>query len=142
MRIKKIKRKKEQRTVLLIQSGKQILLHKRPKKGLLAGMYELPNTEGFLSEEEAILYARQFDLDPLHIKKLPPAKHIFSHIEWDMQGYWIKIAETEIQEMQDSTFFMAEIEKTRKSYPVPSAFEKYAAFVNLSLGMEKTPFQT
>ena len=41
----------EERTVLVIQDGSCTAIRKRPPKGLLAGLYELPNTEGYLNRE-------------------------------------------------------------------------------------------
>ena len=40
-------------------------IRKRPAKGLLAGMYELPNLEGYLSEEEILAWVENQDLIPL-----------------------------------------------------------------------------
>ena len=42
----KKERKVEERTVLVIQDGRMTAIHRRPAKGLLAGLYELPNIEG------------------------------------------------------------------------------------------------
>lgn len=39
----KKERRIEQRAVMLVQCGDKFILHKRPKKGLLAGLWELPN---------------------------------------------------------------------------------------------------
>ena len=80
-------RRIEKKTVLIIGDGEHILLHKRPAKGLLAAMYELPNYEGELSEKEAVSAVRALGMAPLRIQKTRKAKHIFSHIEWEMSGY-------------------------------------------------------
>ena len=75
-------RTQDNRTVFIIQDGECTAIRKRPEKGLLAGLYELPNTQGHLKSEDALLYVKELGLDPLYIEELPPAKHIFSHIEW------------------------------------------------------------
>ena len=67
----------EERTVLVIQDGNCTAIRKRPSKGLLAGLYELPNTEGYLSREEALDYVKDLGTEPLYIEELPDAKHIF-----------------------------------------------------------------
>jgi A/G-specific adenine glycosylase len=82
-------RRIENRTVFLIQYGGQIALRKRPSRGLLAGLWEFPNTDGHLNRDEALHYAETLGFTPLQIKKLPAAKHVFSHIEWHMTGYRI-----------------------------------------------------
>lgn len=87
----KKERRIEKRTVFLIRLNHHLLLHKRPEKGLLAGLYELPNTEGYLSEEEAAAFVKQLGLIPVSVTKTKPAKHIFTHIEWHMNGYEIPV---------------------------------------------------
>ena len=47
-------RRIEERTVLVIQDGDCVAIRKRAAKGLLAGLYELPNVKGHLKEEETL----------------------------------------------------------------------------------------
>lgn len=47
-------RRIEERTVLVIRDGERVVLKRRPKKGLLAGLYEFPNEPGTLTEDEAL----------------------------------------------------------------------------------------
>ena len=44
----------QNRTVLVIQDGEKTAIQKRPEKGLLAGLYELPNLLGHLTREEVL----------------------------------------------------------------------------------------
>ena len=81
----------QNRTVLVIQDGEKTAIQKRPEKGLLAGLYELPNLLGHLTREEVLDKVKNMQLEPLYIEKLPDAKHIFSHIEWRMTGYLIRV---------------------------------------------------
>ena len=55
----KKQRKIEEKTVLVIQNGQEFAIHKRPSKGLLAGLYELPNQEGYLNREEILSYIKK-----------------------------------------------------------------------------------
>ena len=50
-------RKIEKRTVFVLKDGETVAICKRPTKGLLAGLYELPNVEGHLSEKEPMTRA-------------------------------------------------------------------------------------
>lgn len=61
----------------------------------LAGLYEFPNVEGHLKQKEVIEYAKSLGLTPVRVKKLPDAKHIFSHVEWQMKGYEVIVDELE-----------------------------------------------
>lgn len=124
----------EEKTVFLIKDGDRVAIRKRPKKGLLAGLYELPNTEGRLSEEEAVAYVRKCGLAPLFIEKLDDSKHIFTHKEWHMSGYAVRIEETE---NVPEGMFLIERDEVEKNYPIPSAFAAYAKYMNIVLGYGK-----
>ena len=128
VRIKKTRRRTEKRTVLVIMDGERVLMHKRPTKGLLAGMYELPNWEGDLSEAVIIELVRGMELDPMQIKALDPAKHLFSHIEWQMQGYLVHVADA-AHYRSEKNYFLVEKETLRKDFSVPSAFSAYMKYV-------------
>lgn len=127
-------RKIEKRTVLLIKAEESVLLHKRPEKGLLAGMYEFPNVEGHLDEDEVIAYTKKLGLTPIRLKRLCEAKHVFSHIEWRMTGYAVLIDETETA-YKDMLF--VEPAETEEHYPIPAAFSRYTAYMNIRLGNER-----
>lgn len=133
-------RRLEDRTVLIIRDGDRIVLNKRPKRGLLAGLYEFPNVEGHLSEEEALKVVEHMDLQPLHIQKLEHAKHIFSHIEWHMIGYMIRVDSLSLEETNgdagQGNLFL-EVRDARENYPIPAAFAAYTAYMNLPIGPEK-----
>ncbi len=128
-------RRIEKKTVLIFQDGEYVAICKRPTKGLLAGLYEIPNVEGHLSEEEVIAYSKQIGLAPIRIQKLEDAKHIFSHVEWHMIGYRIQVDELEITNKKELLFIHPE--EIEHQFPIPAAFEKYAKYVNVRLGQEK-----
>ena len=128
VRIKKTKRRTEERTVLLVMDGERVLLHKRPPQGLLAGLYELPNIEGSLSENDAVENVRQMQLDPMYIEVLADAKHLFSHIEWRMKGYLVRVADAGTFS-GDEDYFLVEKETIRKDFSIPSAFAAYLAYI-------------
>ena len=71
-------RKIEQRIVWLISADGKVLLHRRVNKGLLAGLWELPNC---LSDS-----ALEINLPYEQATACGQAVHIFSHIEWHMDG--------------------------------------------------------
>lgn len=117
----------EDKTIFVIQDGEYTAIRKRPDKGLLAGLYELPNAQGHLKREEALSYVEGMGLEPLYIEKLPPAKHIFSHIEWRMQAYRIKVSS--LKKAQDRELIFADREQTGRQYAIPSAFGAYAKYL-------------
>lgn len=123
----KKKRTIEKRTVLVIQDGDKTALQKRPETGLLAGLYELPNTEGHKSREEVLQMVSDLGLEALYIEELTDAKHIFSHIEWQMIGYRIRVAALESNKGQP--FIFSEKRQTEKKYAIPSAFRAYVKYM-------------
>lgn len=128
-------RRIEKRTVLVIKDGEKAAIRKRPPKGLLAGLYELPNVEGHLTSDEVLDYLKEKHLSPIRIQKLETSKHIFSHIEWRMVGYVIRVEELEKGNMSDMLF--VEPSHTEKEYPMPAAFAAYTGYLQIKLGQEK-----
>lgn len=128
-------RRIEERTILLIQDGDRVAIKRRPRKGLLAGLYEFPNLEGHLTEEEVLQLVNDKLLIPLQIKPLQEAKHIFSHVEWRMIGYAVKVAALE-EEKQGDMLFVNQKE-TEDIYTIPAAYSAYTKYMNIRLGQEK-----
>ena len=95
MPVKKLRRA-EKRTVLVIRCGDRVLIRRRPSKGLLAGLYEFPNVKGWLSEDEALKSVRELGQEPLNIRPLPEAKHVFTHLEWHMTGYELRTGDFDV----------------------------------------------
>ncbi|MBO5260018.1 MAG: A/G-specific adenine glycosylase [Agathobacter sp.] len=127
------KRRIEEMTVLLIRDGEKIVLHKRPKKGLLAGLYELPNLSGYQEKEAILSYVESLGFLPLRIKPVGEAKHIFSHVEWHMKGYMVFVGE---MEPKPGEWLLVDVEEARNSYAIPAAFSKYAEYINIPIGKE------
>ncbi len=131
-------RRKEDRTVFIFRDENKVAIRKRGTKGLLAGLYEFPNVEGHLTQEEAIRYGNSLGLVPVRVKRLADAKHIFSHVEWNMIGYEILVDELEREMRQPAGGERAEgiifagREEIEKKYPVPSAFAVYTESARFS----------
>lgn len=120
------KRRVEKRTVLVFYDGDKVAIAKRKDRGLLAGLYEFPNVMGHLSMREVKDMCKDMGLMPVRIRELARAKHIFSHVEWDMTGYEIKVDELEKTNRKGLLFVHPE--EVRKEYPMPSAFEAYISW--------------
>lgn len=131
----KKERRLEQKTVLVLREGNRVGIRKRPSKGLLAGMYELPNLEGCLGEDDVLGCIRKWGLSPLRILPLAGARHVFSHVEWQMTGYAVSLEETE--HMDHDGLFFIDAEETEKKYPIPAAFAAYVRYMDIVLGQER-----
>ena len=126
-------RRVQERTVLIIKDGERVAIHKRPPKGLLAGLYELPNVEGALSDGQVLELLKKKRFSPIRILPLEGAKHIFSHVEWHMTGYVITIEEPE----KETEYLFVEPRETEEKYPIPAAFAAYTKYLQIKLGQEK-----
>ena len=135
VKTKSKERRIEKKTIVLFQDGDSVAIRKRADKGLLAGLYEFPNREGHLTEEEVIAYAKEIGLQPLRIKSLADGKHIFSHVEWHMIGYQIRV--DELEKTNDQEMLFIHPTEIQSQYPIPAAFETYTKYLEIKLGQEK-----
>ena len=122
VREKQKKRKKETLTVLIIRRGDRTAVRRRPDRGLLADLYEYPNCPGSLPAEEVLGYLRGLGFSPAEIAPLPSASHLFTHVEWLMTGYSVRLPD--VGTCPEDWVF-ASPEELREKYAVPSAFSAY-----------------
>ena len=120
VRPKKLKRKKEQKTVfILVNEKERIALQKRNQRGVLKGMYELPNIQGLKAKKEIEKYIKKWNIKIKNIEFLGEYKHIFTHIEWQMYGYKIEVEENNYNE-----WIWASKEEVETKYAIATAFKK------------------
>ncbi len=105
-------------TAFLIRSPKGLLLQKRPPSGLLKGMWQPYTEERVLNENDALAFIQQFLPGAVLTAPLPPAKHIFTHIEWHLNGW---SAETDTAPEIPGTIWT----HTPEDYAIPNAFRAY-----------------
>lgn len=134
-------RRIEKKTVLVVKDGDMLALHKRPKKGLLAGLYELPNLEGYLEESEVLDFLKKKGYSPIRIQKITDAKHVFSHVEWHMKGYIVFLqagdySDFSLEKNTHDSWLFVDIEETKNQYAIPSAFVKYTEYLNMVIGKD------
>nr|WP_319489508.1 A/G-specific adenine glycosylase [uncultured Caproiciproducens sp.] len=119
VKTEKKKRKIEEKTVFLILCGSTAAIRKRPKKGLLAGLWEFPNVTGSLSSQDAEEWLKTLGISSAKIDPLPVAKHIFTHIEWHMINYRATVGNT----VPDGGLIWVECRELIESYTIPAAFQ-------------------
>ena len=96
----------------------KLALHKREEKGLLSNLWELPNA---LTEKTNIEQLSQWGINYTAVKDMGKAKHIFTHIEWHMEGYFVNASSFE----NSSDFVWVTQYDLQQKYALPSAFSKY-----------------
>ena len=137
IRIKKTKRRIEYRSVLVVRVDGQspaVLLHRRADKGLLAGLWELPNTTASSPLDDLPVALRD---QCVYLGDLPEGKHLFSHIEWRMHGYLYKMA---YPSALPEGYVLATLADVRQRYPLPSAFRDYTRLLEQLLCKENGPW--
>lgn len=119
-------RKIEKRTVFVLKNDQaQILLHKRPSKGLLAGLYEFPNVQGALDAEIALNFLNDNGLTVYRLTPIDPARHIFTHIEWIMNGYAADVT----GELPEDAYIWVDKDALQTQYALPSAFRSFLKYL-------------
>ena len=112
-------RRIQPRTVFILEHEGRAALRKRPDKGLLAGLWELPGADGALSPEEAMAQAAAWGCEPTEITPCGDAVHIFTHIEWHMTGYRVACGAA------PDRFRWTDAADRREACAVPSAFRYF-----------------
>lgn len=112
-------RRIEKKTVFVLLRDDQIALCKRTNEGLLAGLWEFPNIDSALTDEDVYDVLKAKGLSVLEWKKQISAKHIFTHIEWNMTGFVLQVAGEGPKE------FVWADRDTFMEYALPSAFAKF-----------------
>ena len=121
VRSPKREKRTEHLTVFLLRRGAAAALRQRPDTGLLAGLWEYPHVPGTLTEAEAARQLQMWGVNPTKWTKKLSARHIFTHIRWEMTGYVV-----EVDGLGPGDWLWAEAQQ-RERLAIPSAFEKFTA---------------
>lgn len=116
---KKKPRKKEKKTVLLLCFENKIAIRQREMNTLLGGLWEFPNLEGSKTPEEVKDLLSQWQISIVKIAKGIDKKHIFTHIEWEMESYVIVCGN------MSGDFSWVTKEKLANEITLPTAFQAF-----------------
>lgn len=116
VRVKKTARREQRRTVFILWSHGKIALRKRPDKGLLASMWELPGAEGQMSLPELIAQVKSWGCQPEDLLSVVKRKHMFTHITWLLDGVYMTCREC------GGDFVWASPQELETVYSLPTAF--------------------
>ena len=112
-------KKVEEKTVLILSCDGRYALRKRPESGLLAGLWEFPNVEGKLELPRMLDTAEKMGLRPRNVIKQLERKHIFTHIRWEMRGFYVEVAE------MAGDFVWLTADEIRMHTALPTAFRQF-----------------
>ena len=112
-------RRAEDMTVFILYCDGRYALRKRQAGGLLAAMWEFPHVPGTLKTADAMAALEQLGLRPRELKRRTDKKHIFTHIQWNMRGYYLEVAEP------GGEFIWQTPEQIREAAALPTAFRQF-----------------
>ena len=112
-------RRTEEKTVFIFRCDGRYALKKREDTGLLAGLWQFPDVPGKLNLEEALDTARSFGLQTMDVRRQLDRSHIFTHIRWDMTGYYL-----DVKEIAGDFVWMSAEEITEKA-ALPTAYRQF-----------------
>lgn len=115
----KRERRVEDKTVFILSCGGRFALEKRPEQGLLAGLWQFPNCPGRLETGDALAQVEEMGLRPREILRQVERKHIFTHIQWQMRGVYIEVAEPA------GSFCWRTEEEIDREAALPTAFRQF-----------------
>ncbi len=115
-------RRIEQKTIFIFAYKNWIAIQKRTEKGLLKNLYEFKNEEGKYTYEDVLEYLKYSKISYKTVFQIGSAKHIFSHLEWHMTGYYILLKE------KRKDFIWISKEELKEVYSIPSAFAYFKKF--------------
>ena len=119
VRAPKKEKRLEEKTVFLLLGPGGTALRQRPDTGLLAGLWEYPHVPGRLTEEQAARQLRQWGLTPRAWLRQLDARHIFTHIRWEMTGYLVQV-----EGLGPADWLWADGAR-RQRLAIPSAFDQF-----------------
>ena len=112
-------RRIEEKTVFIFSCDGRYALQKRPNRGLLAGLWQFPNCEGKLPMEQATEQAEKMGLHPRELYRQVERKHIFTHVEWRMNGIYMEV------DAPEGDFEWLTAEEIDESAALPTAFRQF-----------------
>ncbi len=115
----KKEKRQEDRTVFILSCDGRFALEKRPSKGLLAGLWQFPNISGQPDTKALLAAVEDMGLRPREIYKEVSRKHIFTHIQWNMKGIYLEVAEPA------GTFRWFTPEEINRQAALPTAFRQF-----------------
>ncbi len=119
VRREKKPRRRERMTVFLLRCGELTAICRRADSGLLAGLWEFPNVPDHLGPEAAVRQAEEWGVRPRELLRSLRRTHVFTHVEWDMQCWLLRCAET------PDRFVWASPAALRDEYALPTAFRMF-----------------
>ena len=119
VRLPKRARRVDEKTVLILNCDGRYALERRPKSGLLAGLWQFPNISGKPALKECISFVEKNGIIVKEIKLQVERKHVFTHVEWHMCGVYMDVSNT------NEHYFWLSSEEIEEVAALPTAFRMF-----------------
>ena len=119
VKLPKKKRREEDLTVLILSCDGKYALEKRSDTGLLAGLWQFPNISGHFDVGQTLNEVSKLGIVPRDILRQSDKKHIFTHIQWNMRGFYIEV------DACGGDFAWLTAEKIEAESALPTAFRQF-----------------
>lgn len=121
------------RIIAVIFDGQRVLVHKRPSKGLLGGLWEFPGWE-FAEDQKQSITNKLLQIGIITHKVLPiiEVQHTFTHLCWNMSGF-LCITDASIVKVEENHEYRWVLPEELHDLPFPVAFKQFVLWAIESL---------
>lgn len=119
VKLPKRAKREEEKTVFILSCDGQFALQKRKNSGLLADLWQFPNVPGKLETTLALEAVEEMGLKPKNLIRQVERSHIFTHIVWQMRGYYLEVDEP------TGDFTWLSREEIEADAALPTAFRQF-----------------
>ncbi|MFG6495943.1 A/G-specific adenine glycosylase [Fictibacillus sp. UD] len=123
---------------VLVNDDGRLLIHKRPAEGLLANMWEFPNTEYVGENKKAEISAlesyveEQLNYEVTAEEKAGYIEHVFSHLKWEIQIWQGKVKCREEDRTLPADWKWVSVDEL-DAYPFPVSHQKIIRLIKEAL---------
>ncbi len=119
VRLPKRGRRQEDKTVFLLCCEGRYAVVRRGQNGLLSGLWQFPDVSGKLDTQAALDTVSAWGMHPRQIYRRLDLKHVFTHIQWNMRGYYLEVEEP------ITAFTWLTAEEIEKETALPTAYRQF-----------------
>ena len=106
-------------TVFVLCCDGSYALEKRGSAGLLADLWQFPNTPGHLTEREAVAWLQEKGITVTDVFRQCEKTHIFTHVQWNMRGYYLQV------KAHSGEYTWLTEQEICQQYALPTAFRMF-----------------
>ena len=119
VRLPKKGRRQEDMTVFICVCDGKYAVEKRSSQGLLADLWQFPNVSGRLEVQQAVDAAGKLELQTRQVMLSLDKTHIFTHVQWNMRGFYLTTAAC------TGDFQWLSADEIEEAIALPTAFRQF-----------------